>query len=142
MDYQKFIEGLPELYQNWGEETVHPKSEQFQQALLQIQGMTTANVMQLLHFAVSCMDLDEIYCEIGTYQGSTLIGALLDQPERLAYAVDNFSEFDTTGENLERLSENLRKFNLEEQVYFCNQDFEEFLIELRSVETGHWFSKG
>jgi predicted O-linked N-acetylglucosamine transferase (SPINDLY family) len=134
MDYQKFVEQLPSLYENWGEDSVRPKSERFQQALDQVQGMTTANVMQLLNFAVECMEPDEIYCEVGCYQGSTLIGALLDHPERMAYAVDNFAEFDPAGENLEKLIDNLSKFNLQDQVYFCNQDFEEFLLELREIK--------
>ncbi|MFE1746470.1 tetratricopeptide repeat protein [Coleofasciculus sp. H7-2] len=134
MDYQKFVEQLPSLYENWGQESVVPKSTRFQQALDQVQGMTTANVMQLLHFAVECMKPDEIYCEIGCYQGSTLIGALLDHPERMAYAVDNFSEFDQSGENLDILINNLSNFDIQDQVYFCNQDFEEFLLELREIK--------
>jgi hypothetical protein len=121
MDYQRFIDQLPNLYENWGEDSVRPKSERFQQALDQVEGMTTANVMQLLNFAVECMEPDEIYCEVGSYQGSTLIGALLDHSERMAYAVDNFAEFDPAGENLEKLIDNLSKFNLQDQVYFCNQ---------------------
>ena len=134
MDYQRFIDQLPNLYENWGEDSVRPKSERFQQALDQVQGMTTANVMQLLNFAVECMEPDEIYCEVGSYQGSTLIGALLNHSERMAYAVDNFAEFDPAGENLEKLIDNLSKFNLQDQVYFCNQDFEEFLLELREIK--------
>ncbi|MBD1925183.1 tetratricopeptide repeat protein [Trichocoleus sp. FACHB-90] len=134
MDYQRFIDQLPNLYENWREDSIRPKSERFQQALDQVQGMTTANVMQLLNFAVECMEPDEIYCEVGSYQGSTLIGALLDHSERMAYAVDNFAEFDPAGENLEKLIDNLSKFNLEDQVYFCNQDFEEFLLELREIK--------
>ncbi|MBD2541300.1 tetratricopeptide repeat protein [Coleofasciculus sp. FACHB-SPT36] len=133
MDYQKFVEQLPSLYENWGRESVVPKSKRFQQALDQVQGMTTANVMQLLNFAVECMEPDEIYCEIGCYQGSTLIGALLDHPERMAYAVDNFSEFDQSGENLDKLINNLSSFDIQDRVYFCNQDFEEFLLELREI---------
>ena len=125
MDYQRFIAELPKLYENWGQDSIKPKSEQFQQALDQVQGMTTVNVMQLLNFAVECMEVDEIYCEIGSYQGSTLIGALLNHPERMAYAVDNFAEFDASGENLDKLINNLSKFCLQEQVCFCNQDFEE-----------------
>jgi len=87
MDYQRFIAQLPNLYENWGQDSVRPKSEQFQQ-VWPSQGMTTANVM----VAQFCCELesDEIYCEIGTYRGSTLIGALLNHPERMAYAVDNF----------------------------------------------------
>ena len=131
MDYQKFIEQLPELYENWGQDSVHPKSNQFYQVLEKVQGMTTANVMQLLNFAVECMDPGEVYCEVGCFQGATLIGALLNHSERMAYAVDNFSEFDKFGENLDNLRDNLAKFGIEEQIFFCNQDFEEFLLNLR-----------
>jgi hypothetical protein len=48
MDYQKFINGLPDLYVNWQTDSVKPKSAQFQQVLDQVEGMTTVNVMQLL----------------------------------------------------------------------------------------------
>ncbi|MBW4497448.1 MAG: tetratricopeptide repeat protein [Oscillatoria princeps RMCB-10] len=135
MDFQRFIEQLPSLYENWGKDSVRPKSARFGQVLEQVQGMTTANVMQLLNFAVECMDAGEIYCEIGTYQGSTLIAALLGHPERMAYAVDNFSQFDTGAKNIEKLRENLSKFFLEDRVEFCQQDLEEFLLELRQLET-------
>jgi tRNA G46 methylase TrmB len=101
MDYQKFIKQLPELYNNWGQESLQPKSEQFQQVLDQVQGMTTANIMQLLNFAVACLEPGEIYCEIGCGQGATLIGALLNHPEQVAYAVDNFIDLDVSGNRLE-----------------------------------------
>ncbi len=135
MDFQRFIELLPSLYENWGKDSVRPKSERFGQVLERVQGMTTANVMQLLNFAVECMDAGEIYCEIGTYQGSTLIGALLGHPERMAYAVDNLSQFDTARKNLDKLRDNLSDFGLEDRVNFCPQDFDEFFLELRELET-------
>jgi protein O-GlcNAc transferase len=133
MDCQRFIEQLPSLYENWGEEGVCPKSGRFQEVLELGQGMTTANIMQLLNFAVSCMEPDEVYCEIGSFQGASLIGALLDNPDKMACAVDDFSEFDTWGDSFEKFRSNLSNFNLEERVYFCRQDFEEFLVELREV---------
>lgn len=133
MDYQRFIKELPELYENWGQDSVHPKSNQFHQILEQVQGMTTANVLQLLNFAVECMEPGEVYCEVGCFQGKTLIGALLNHPERMAYAVDNFSEFDPHGENLDKLTENLAKFGIEEQIFFCEQDFEDFFFGLRDL---------
>jgi len=135
MDFQKFINQLPGLYENWGQNSVTPKSTQFQHVLEQVQGMTTANVMQLLNFAVECMEPGEVYCEVGCFRGATLIGALLTHPERTAYAVDNFSEFDTSGENLNKLTENLAKFDIQDQVIFCNQDFEEFFLELKEIIT-------
>jgi predicted O-linked N-acetylglucosamine transferase (SPINDLY family) len=133
MDYQRFLEQLPTLYENWGQAGVCPKSNRFQTVLDQVQSLTTANVMQLLNFAVECMESDEVYCEIGCFQGGSLIGALLEHPERMAYAVDNFSEFDPWGNSLEQLMENLVNFQLDEQVYFCNQDFEEFFLNLREM---------
>jgi protein O-GlcNAc transferase len=133
MDFQRFIEQLPNLYNNWGLPSVQPKSQRFGQVLEQVEGMTTANIMQLLNFAVDCMEAGEVYCEIGCLRGASLIGALLDRPDCMAYAIDNFSEFDEFGENLEKLTNNLSKFNLEEQVFFCNQDFEEFFGELQQI---------
>lgn len=134
MDYQRFIDQLPALYHNWGQESVQPQSDQFQAVLNHVQGMTTANVLQLLNFAVACLEPDEVYCEVGCFRGSTLIGALLNHPDRMAYAVDNFSEFDPQGENLEHLMQNLSAFHLEEQVLFCNQDFEAFFADWQALQ--------
>ena len=134
MDYQKFIQDLPHLYNHWGEESVSPKSDRFQAVIKQVRGMTTSSVLQLLNWAVECMEAGEVYCEIGCFQGATLIGALLDRTETVAYAVDNFSEFDIDGKNLEQLVQNLTKFELEDNVIFCNQDFEDFFGELRDLK--------
>lgn len=134
MDYKRFLSLLPDLYDNWGQNSVRPKSNQFQQILEQVGGMTTANVMQLLNFAVDCMEHDEIYCEIGCFNGANLIGALLKHPSQMGYAVDNFSDFDPAGESFDKLIDNLSTFSLEEQVFVCNQDWEEFLFELRTIE--------
>ena len=64
----------------------------------------------------------------------------------MAYAVDNFSEFDTFGDSFEKLTENLSNFNLSEQVFLCPQEFEEFFSELGGLETedkiGFYFYDG
>lgn len=135
MDYQRFIEQLPGLYDNWGLPSVQPKSRQFRDMFCQVQGMTTPNITQLLNFALACMEADEVYCEVGCFQGATLVGALLNHPERVAYAIDNFSEFDILQENQGRLMQNLAMFNLQNQVFFCNQDFEAFFADLRELQT-------
>lgn len=134
MDYRRFCEKLPQLYDEWGQESVNSKSNNFQQVLNQVKGMITANAMQLLNFAVECMEPNEIYCEIGCYQGASLIGALLNHPTQLAYVVDNFSEFDPFGENFDKFTENISKFQLEEQILFCQQDFMEFFFDLGTVD--------
>lgn len=135
MDYQTFIKQLPSLYHHWGQASVQPKSDRFQAVLQQIEGMTTVNVLQLLNFAVACMEPGEVYCEVGCFQGSTLTGALLNHFDRMAYAIDNFSEFDFGNENQPKLMQNLAAFGLDEQVLFCDQDFEAFFADLRALET-------
>jgi predicted O-linked N-acetylglucosamine transferase (SPINDLY family) len=135
MNYQKFIAELPNQYEGWGGEAIRPKSPQFQEALAQVEGMTSENILQLLNFAVACMESGEVYCEVGCLYGSTLIGAMLNHPARLAYAIDNFSEFNPGGDNEARLLHNLTAFDMEEQILFCNQDFETFFADLRQLQT-------
>ncbi|MEW6496302.1 MAG: tetratricopeptide repeat protein [Cyanobacteriota bacterium] len=134
MDYKRFLKHLPSLYENWEKEGVYPKANRFQQILDRVQGMITENIMQLLNFAVECMEPDEIYCEVGCFQGASLISALLTHPERMAYAVDNFSNVNPWGNNFDKLLENIEQFGLNEQVCFCHQDFEEFFANLQEME--------
>jgi len=119
MDYQKFIEELPKL----------SPSPDFQEIINKTQGITSANKMQLLNLAVSCLETDEIYCQINCDEGTNLIGALLNNPEKNAYVVDN-----SDPEKIEQLSNKLSKFNLEEQIIFCHQDFEEFFFDLKEYQ--------
>lgn len=135
MDSQNFIRQLPNLYENWGKESVKPKSKRFQQLLTKVTDLTEENLMSLLNFAASCLDAGEIYCEIGTGQGSTLIAALLDHPDCMAYAVDHFSGFELGEEMAATLLEKLQQLNIQEQVFLCNQTFEEFFFYLRELET-------
>jgi protein O-GlcNAc transferase len=134
MNYQRFIEQLPGLYTNWGQASVHPQSEAFDAVLEQVKGTTTANVMQLLNFAVECMESNEVYCEIGCDRGANLIGALLNHPLQMAYVVDNFTQADNEAEKIDQFSKNIFNFGLEEQVFFSNQDIEEFFLELREIQ--------
>jgi len=133
MDYQRFLEHLPNLYENWEKEGVYPKSNRFQKILDRVQGTTTANIMQLLNLAVDCMEPEEVYCEIGCFQGASLIGALLEHPDKMAYVVDNFSEFNPWGNNYSKLLKNIEYFKLDDQVCFCHQDFEEFFANLQEM---------
>ncbi|WP_353259228.1 class I SAM-dependent methyltransferase [Prochlorothrix hollandica] len=134
MNPTPFLQNLAQQYQHWDTEQVQPKNPDFAQILAQVPGMTTANVQQLLNGAVAGLGEDEIYCEVGTYLGSTLIGALWQHPQVTAYAVDNFAEYNPDGSNYAQLAANLERFGLEDQVYFFDQDFEEFFADLRQLE--------
>ncbi len=143
MDYQSFAEQLPHLFENWGQESVHSKSNLFQQVLEQVGGETTANVLQLINLAVKCLEQDEIYCEVGCLTGATLIGALLNNSEKMAYAAINFSKSEE--EIFEKFNESLSAFGLEGQVVICDQNFDEFLFEIMEIgsdKIGVYFYKG
>jgi len=132
VDYQRFIDQLPKLYSNWGHSSVHPQSNGFSAVLDLLPGKTTSNIMQLLNFAVECLAPSEVYCQIGGKEATTFIGALLNHPEQMAYAVDNLASDDE--EKLEQLSKNLSLFELEQQVIFANQETEEFFFDLREIQ--------
>jgi len=132
MDCNCFRENLPALYADWGRPTVRPQCSQFSSVLQSVRGMTTPCVLQLLSFAVGCLENEEVYAEVGCYHGATLIGALLNHPAAKALAADNFSEFDPSGQNRQTLFTNLEAFGLSKQVQFHDQDAEDFLADLRS----------
>ena len=134
MDYRHFLEQLPSLYDNWKQDNLNPKSVVFAPILEQVEGMTTTNIMQLLNFAVSCLPEGEVYCQVGGFPGTSLVAALHEQPNTLAYLVDNLMEVDPSGEKSAAIDRVLSKFGLENQVVFCNQHFEQFFAEYRSLE--------
>jgi predicted O-linked N-acetylglucosamine transferase (SPINDLY family) len=134
MDYRHFLEQLPYLYDNWKQNTVTPKSSDFAPILEQVGGLTTVNIMQLLNFAVGCLPAEEVYCQVGGLPSSTILGALHQHPQTLAYLVDDLTAIDPTGEKTAFLDQTLSKFGLENQVVFCNQTFEQFFTEYRALE--------
>lgn len=134
MHYQRFLEQLPQFFHDWGFPSIRSRSPIFAHVLQRVRGMTSANVLQLLNWAVACLEPGEAYCEIGCFQGATLIGAILDHPGTPVYAADNFSEFDPQGVNFRQLMTNLAAFNLQEHVRFFSQDFTDFLPGLRGQE--------
>jgi hypothetical protein len=106
MDYSLFVDTLPGKYKDWGTAKCQPENPAFADLLKSVCGMTTASVLQLLNFAVSWLEDREIYCEVGTYQGATLIGALGGN-QAIGHGIDNFSEFNDK-ENEAILMENCK----------------------------------
>jgi len=134
MDYRHFLGQLPSHYDNWKQDNITPKSLAFASLLEQTGGMTTVNILQLLNFAVSCLPEGEVYCQVGGFSGTTLVAALHEQPNTLAYLVDNLMEIDPSGEKSAAIDRVLGNYGLENQVVFCNQNFEQFFAEYRSLE--------
>jgi protein O-GlcNAc transferase len=134
MNYGALIQNLPALYRDWGDVAVQPISRELEAIANQVHGTTTLSILQLLNSAVGSLALGEVYCEIGCFQGRSLIASLMGHPDKMAYAVDGFAEINLQNQNADKLADNLAKFNLSDQVFVCAQEFEEFFGELSSLE--------
>lgn len=89
----------------------------------EVSGFSAPYLAAILSKAVSYMDEDEIYLEIGSLFGRTLIGTLIDNPDAKAVAVDNFCKFNGS---FEALDANLSKFKVREQIRFYEMSDDEF----------------
>lgn len=134
MNYPKFLELISTFYEHW--QDFNPSlSPEYQEIISQISGDTTANVLQLVKGAMDCLETHEVYCEIGCFPGRSLIAALKKHPHRHGLAIDNFSQGNRENDSLEIFTENLEKFGVLEQVFFYQQDFESFFLELQELRS-------
>src|SRR5258705_2714701 len=85
-----------------------PFDVRFAEILEAVPGLARANNLALLNVAASCLDAGESYLEVGTYHGTSLIAAML-QNDGDFVALDNWSLGDGSREQLER---NLARFGL------------------------------
>ena len=129
MDTKNFLTDLPLEFNNWETEEVTPKDSRFADLLRKVNGMTTQNVLALLNLSVRYLEKDEVYLEVGTYQGAMICSAMLDAPNLplnpKGIAIDNFSEFDQ-GNNQEKFLANTKTEGLEKNVYLINHDFRHY----------------
>ena len=133
MDIQQFVAHLSQFEQDWQNSPLDLLEPQLRTLLEQAGALTIAPVMRLLNAAVGASAPEEVYCEVGCQQGIHLIGALLNQPQCMAYAVADVTRPDFKQAVIDHLFENLTAFKLEEQVLFCEQSYEEFFVELKDA---------
>lgn len=131
MDFQSFLTQLPTLYQNWGSAQVRPTSSPFQAVLKQTGGSTTIGVMQLLNTAIAHLEVGEVYCEVGCWTGANLVAALVNHPACMAYAIETTPDPELQPTILAQLTNNLTKFEVEDQVLVCDQPLDEFFNHLQ-----------
>ena len=63
------------------------------QPLVDVPGLSSPRVCRLLNRLVASMDPGEVYLEIGSWQGRTLLSAALDNDDRVCVACDRFRPF-------------------------------------------------
>jgi predicted O-methyltransferase YrrM len=100
----------------------------FMDVINSVHCMSRPRVYAVINAIVSCMDEGEVYLEVGTYQGGSLISALLNNSSR-AIGVDAFSEFKDTN-NFERTRKNLIDFGVSDRVVLHNKTYQQFFSEL------------
>lgn len=100
------------------------KDNAFTALFAKVQCMSSPRVYGVINACVNAMETGEIYLEVGTYQGGSLIAALMGNQAR-AIAVDSFGEFAKTN-NLDATLNNLSDFGVRDRVSFHNMSFQEF----------------
>lgn len=107
-----------------------------------IHTMAKPKFLAVLNRLVGLMSTNEVYLEVGTYQGGSLCGAMLGN-ERRAIGVDDFSGFPATS-NETMLTQNLKRFNLSEKVAFYNMGYKNFFNGLvgENIRVGLYYYDG
>jgi len=100
----------------------------FDHILSQIHCMSRPRVYGVINAIVSSMEAGELYVEVGTYQGGSLISALLGN-EANAIGIDSFAEFQTTN-NFEQTLNNLVKFGVVNRASLKNMSYQEFFADV------------
>lgn len=87
-----------------------------------IQTMARPHFLATMNALSQCLEDDEIYLEVGTFRGGSLVGVLLNNSVK-AVAIDNFSQFPVDYAQLEL---GLMLFGVNERVEFSEMDFHEY----------------
>jgi predicted O-methyltransferase YrrM len=105
MDADRFLPELADRFDDFPRSEL-PRDVRFAEILDAVPGLARANNLALLNAAASCLQPDESYVEVGTYHGTSLIAAMLDNDPQFV-AIDNWSLGDGSREQLDR---NLARF--------------------------------
>ena len=108
MDVEGFARTLPELFDDFPS-SPQPRGRRFDHVLAAVPGLARENNLVLLNLASSLRDAGESYVEVGSYNGTSLIAAMLGNEERDFVAIDNFTLRQGSRAQLE---ENLARFGL------------------------------
>jgi len=104
---------------------LHPATRDLADILTHVEGMATENKLKLLSLAAASLDPDEVYVEIGSFQGASLIGAARNNRDVRIFACDNFSQFHGAAAVLRK---NIARHAPGARISFFDMDFREFLI--------------
>lgn len=97
-----------------------------------VAGMSTVHSLTLLADLVACLEEGEVYLEVGSYRGRSLVGALSGSATAVGFGVENFGEFGgDTAAAREELVGNLSRFGVSDRASIVDGDAFRMLGELR-----------
>lgn len=89
-----------------------------------VRGFSAPSLMMVLSTAIKHLGPEEIYLEVGSLHGRTLIGGMIDNAGKKAVAVDNFSGF---GGSEKILRANIESFGVQDRITLFPEDSNDFL---------------
>lgn len=143
MDAAAFLRELPSLYK--GDDVLGGEllDDRFQPIVEATEGFTTPKLMALLNLAVRRLPAEEAYLEVGTFQGRSLCGAMLDAEEGRFHAVENFLEFGMLGAPArEALERNLARWTRQDLLTLHDGDCFDLLPGAVTGPVGVYFYDG
>ena len=119
MDVDRFLRELPAQFDDFPR-SEQPRELRYAEVLEAVPGLAQPNNLALLNVAASCLGEGEAYVEVGTFRGTSLIAAMLDNTGAFV-ALDNWSMGDGSREQLDL---NLARFRLTGAEFLEGDAFE------------------
>ena len=92
-------------------------------------GYSGEKLLNLLRRSAGLCKADEIYCEIGVFQGLSLISVAAENPEIPCVGIDNFAFFDADGTNKKTVLERAKRADTK-NVDLIDLDYEDALEKM------------
>lgn len=89
-------------------------------------GFGGSKLLGCLQRLVKVAPADTVYCEIGVFQGLSLVSVSAENPEVPCYGVDNFAFFDAEGQNKNIVLERKEKAKAD-NLHLIDEDYEDAL---------------
>lgn len=136
MHITEFVEGIDLEHKTFPE-----RNDEIWEALHKLNGvqrMSTWVIGGIINWAVSQMQYDGAYLDIGVWHGYTLLAGMLGNDDKRCIGVDNFSQFDKPREEF------MERFNAYAlpKSEFCDMDWEQYMRKAHKGPLGVYLFDG
>ena len=118
----------------------HLDTEPFEVICEKLHTMARPRFLAMMNELGKCLPPDEFYLEVGTYQGTSLIGTLLGNKAK-AIANDDFSQFPETN-SLSLFMQNITDFGVADRVDVRTMHCDRMFEMLKSQNIGLYYFDG